>query len=70
MYSSHVRIGRRADPLVCPRTHMFLLVTIDGRRYLADVAVGAVSPSGALLLDTSIPEQVLLLAKPLCQPFF
>ncbi|MGY0556970.1 arylamine N-acetyltransferase family protein [Lysobacter sp. A421] len=35
-----------------PRTHMLLLVTIAGTRYIADVGFGGMTPSGPLLLDS------------------
>ena len=36
-----------------PRTHMAMLVTIDGERWLADVGFGGVTMTGALALDNT-----------------
>jgi N-hydroxyarylamine O-acetyltransferase len=35
-----------------PRTHMLVLVTIDGTRYITDVGFGGMTPTGPLLLDS------------------
>lgn len=49
--SARVRIGRlRAQ--TPPRTHVLVEVTIDGEVLLADVGVGALSPTSSLRLDT------------------
>lgn len=34
------------------RTHMLVLVTLDGERYIADVGFGGMVPTGPLLLDS------------------
>lgn len=47
--SARVRIGWPRD-MVTPRTHMCLRVEIDGQSYLADVGVGGLSLTSALLL--------------------
>ncbi len=47
--SARVRIGWPRDA-VTPRTHMCLRVEIDGQSYLADVGVGGLSLTSALLL--------------------
>jgi N-hydroxyarylamine O-acetyltransferase len=51
-YSARVRMGRPRD-YTPARTHLFCAVEIDGRRWLADVGVGALSPTCALSLDSS-----------------
>jgi arylamine N-acetyltransferase len=43
-----------------PRTHMFLAVTIDGTRWLADCGVGGSTPTGLMELDRIGDEQPLL----------
>lgn len=48
--SARVRIGRARD-FTPPRTHVFVLVTLDGERWLADVGVGGLSPTAALRLS-------------------
>ncbi|RCS43254.1 arylamine N-acetyltransferase [Bremerella cremea] len=54
--SARVRIGWPRD-IVTPRTHMCLRVEIDEQAYLADVGVGGLSLTAALLfqLDTQQP---------------
>jgi N-hydroxyarylamine O-acetyltransferase len=49
--SARVRLQRPRD-FTPPRTHMFVRVEIDERPWLADVGVGALSPTAALRLDT------------------
>lgn len=49
--SGRVRVGRARD-FTPARTHVFVQVTLDGRPWLADVGVGALSPTAALRLDT------------------
>lgn len=51
LLSARVRYQRPRSPTP-PRTHVFLRVTIEGVAYLADVGVGAISPTCALRLDT------------------
>jgi N-hydroxyarylamine O-acetyltransferase len=51
-YSARVRIGRARD-FIPARTHLFCAVEIDGRPWLADVGVGALSPTCSLRLDSS-----------------
>ncbi|TWU43517.1 Arylamine N-acetyltransferase [Novipirellula aureliae] len=43
-----------------PRTHIFLAVTIDGKRWLADCGVGGSTPTGLMELDRIGDEQNLL----------
>nr|WP_298114452.1 arylamine N-acetyltransferase [uncultured Pseudomonas sp.] len=38
------------------RTHMLVLVTLDGVRYIADVGVGSMVPTGPLLLDSEAQQ--------------
>ncbi|HVV85914.1 MAG TPA: arylamine N-acetyltransferase [Kofleriaceae bacterium] len=49
--SARVRVQRPRDYLPA-RTHLFVRVELDGTPWLADVGVGAVSPTAALRLDT------------------
>ncbi len=49
--SARGRIGRPRE-MIPPRTHMFLRVEIDGEAWLADVGVGALSPTCALRLHS------------------
>lgn len=39
-YEVEPRLARVGDPLVAPRTHLVLIVTLDGRRYLCDPGIG------------------------------
>jgi N-hydroxyarylamine O-acetyltransferase len=48
--SARVRIGRARESTP-PRTHTLVEVTIDAERLLADVGVGALSPTASLRLD-------------------
>ena len=48
--SARVRIGRPRE-MTPPRTHTFVHVTIDGVPLLADVGVGALSPTASLRFD-------------------
>ncbi len=48
--SARVRLGRPAG-VVPPRTHVAVLVSLEGRPRLADVGVGALSPTASLRLD-------------------
>ncbi len=48
--SARVRLGRERD-FVPARTHLFLRVEIEGESWLADVGVGALSPTKALRLQ-------------------
>lgn len=48
--SARVRIGRLRE-MTPPRTHVFMHVTIDGAPLLADVGVGALSPTASLRFD-------------------
>ncbi len=50
--SARVRIGRPRD-YTPARTHVFLRVELAGESWLADVGVGALSPTCALRLETS-----------------
>lgn len=49
--SARVRV-QRPRWFTPPRTHVFVRVMLDGRPWLADVGVGALSPTCALRLDT------------------
>jgi N-hydroxyarylamine O-acetyltransferase len=40
------------EDAITPRTHLTLLVTVDGTRYLADVGFGGMVPTAPLRLDT------------------
>lgn len=53
--SARVRIGRPRD-VTPPRTHVFLRLEIEGASWLADVGVGALSPTAPLLLSTADPQ--------------
>jgi N-hydroxyarylamine O-acetyltransferase len=48
--SARVRLGRPRD-YTPARTHLFVRVQLDGEAWLADVGVGAASPTCALRLD-------------------
>lgn len=54
--SARVRLQRPRD-FIPPRTHMFLRIKIEGRSWLADVGVGALSPTAALLLETETHQR-------------
>ena len=43
-----------------PRTHIFLAVTIDETRWLADCGIGGSTPTGLMELDRIRDEQALL----------
>ena len=53
--SARVRLQRPRE-FTPPRTHMLLLVTIAGERWLADVGVGGLSPTAPLQLDVETPQ--------------
>lgn len=53
--SARVRLQRPRD-FTPPRTHMFVLVRLDGERWLCDVGVGALSPTAPLQLDVETPQ--------------
>jgi N-hydroxyarylamine O-acetyltransferase len=50
--SARVR-WQRPREVTPPRTHLFLLVEVDGAKWLADVGIGGVSLTSAIPLDTS-----------------
>lgn len=54
--SARVRIQRARD-FVPPRTHVFILVHLEGVRWLCDVGVGGLSPTGPLQLDLEGEQQ-------------
>ena len=56
MVSARVRL-QRARSFMPPRTHLFLRVEIDGISWLADVGVGALSPTSALQLTLDTAQQ-------------
>lgn len=43
--------------VVMARTHMVLLITLNTKRYLADVGFGGLTLTAPLLLDTDAPQQ-------------
>ena len=53
--SARVVWDRAADPLRA-RTHMLLLVDLDGERYLCDVGFGGLTPTGPLRLVPGIEQ--------------
>jgi N-hydroxyarylamine O-acetyltransferase len=53
--SARVRLQRPRD-FTPARTHLFLEVDLEGARWLADVGVGALSPTCALRLDTEAEQ--------------
>jgi N-hydroxyarylamine O-acetyltransferase len=54
--SARVRLQRPRD-FTPPRTHMFVRVEIEGESWLADVGVGALSPTAALRLETDLVQE-------------
>ncbi|MBL4637331.1 MAG: arylamine N-acetyltransferase [Kofleriaceae bacterium] len=54
--SGRVRIGREREDSA-PRTHLFLRVEINGETWLADVGVGALSPTSAIRLCLDTPQK-------------
>lgn len=44
------------DGVVLPRTHMLLLVVLDGRRYIVDVGFGGVTLTGPLRLEPDVEQ--------------
>ncbi|MBL4621874.1 MAG: arylamine N-acetyltransferase [Immundisolibacteraceae bacterium] len=56
MLSARVRL-QRPRSFTPPRTHLFLRVEIEGVSWLADVGVGALSPTCALQLTLDTPQQ-------------
>lgn len=53
--SARVRLQRPRD-FTPPRTHMFVMVTLAGERWLCDVGVGGLSPTAPLRLDVETPQ--------------
>ena len=53
--SARVRVGRPRE-FTPPRTHVFVLVVLDGERWLCDVGVGALSPTAPLRLDSELEQ--------------
>jgi len=53
--SARVRIQRPRD-FTPPRTHVFVLVTLAGERWLCDVGVGGLSPTAPLRLDVETAQ--------------
>ena len=49
-YDATLRLGRVGDPDTAPRTHLGVVVTLDGRRLLADPGIG-VPPLGPIPLE-------------------
>lgn len=56
--SARVRLNRPRE-FTPPRTHMFVLVLLDGERWLCDVGVGGLSPTAPLRLDSELPQATL-----------
>jgi N-hydroxyarylamine O-acetyltransferase len=54
--SARVRLQRRREETP-PRTHLFVEVKLEGRPYLADVGVGALSPTCALRLEPGLVQE-------------
>ena len=54
--SARVRLQRPRD-FTPPRSHCFVGVDLDGERWLADVGVGGLAPTGALRLDVQTEQQ-------------
>jgi len=48
------------DGIMPPRTHVFLAVTVDGTRWLADCGLGGSTPTGLMELDCIGGDQRLL----------
>lgn len=53
--SGRVRVGRERH-ITPPRTHLFCRVELDGVSWLADVGIGALSPTAALRLELDIEQ--------------
>jgi N-hydroxyarylamine O-acetyltransferase len=53
--SARVRLQRPRD-FTPPRTHMFVRVELEGVSWLADVGVGALSPTAPLRLDSELEQ--------------
>ncbi len=49
-----------AEGTIPPRTHVFLAVTVNGTRWLADCGLGGSTPSGLMELDQFGVEQALV----------
>ncbi len=64
--TGRVLMGGPEDALP-PRTHMLVLVTLEGRRYIADVGFGGMVPTAPLLLDSedaqATPHEPYLVAR-------
>jgi len=56
--SARARLQRTRD-FTPPRTHLFVRVEIEGQSWLADVGVGALSPTAALRLEEDIEQPTL-----------
>ncbi len=56
-YSVRGLLGRAGqEPASVGRTHMILLVTLEGKDYLVDVGYGGLVPTGPLLLEPDIVQ--------------
>jgi N-hydroxyarylamine O-acetyltransferase len=53
--SARVRLQRARD-FTPPRTHVFVGVDLEGERWLADVGVGGLAPTAALLIDSDAEQ--------------
>ena len=53
--SARVRVGRERH-VTPPRTHLFCRVELDGVSWLADVGIGALSPTAALRLELDVEQ--------------
>lgn len=49
-------LWNQPEGLVPPRSHMLLLVDVDGRRYVTDVGFGGVTLTGPLQLDAGVEQ--------------
>jgi N-hydroxyarylamine O-acetyltransferase len=55
--SARVRLQRPRD-FTPPRTHLFVRLEIDGQSWLADVGIGALSPTAALRLAPNVVQTI------------
>jgi N-hydroxyarylamine O-acetyltransferase len=55
-YDATLRLARVGDPAAAPRTHLGVVVTLDGRRLLADPGIGIPALGPVLLEDGAVLE--------------
>jgi N-hydroxyarylamine O-acetyltransferase len=48
------------EDVITPKSHMVLLITLNGRRYTADVGFGTVTPTAPLMLEAGTEQQTPL----------